>query len=392
MPKPIKHITVACYTHPELYPPVLSALQELSPLTTGIDVITRRMLESHWGYPDNVKLHYVNKTNYKGFGIEALPLYKKLWHFITFVQQLRRTVLKQQSDILIVHDVIPLFAAYLLQHTLRRHKIALWYHNHDVTDLSKAGKFSIMGIAARFEAKAFKTLYIFSLPARERLTYFPSSSLRTAPIVIPNYPLKRFYDVKVTHRELTGTIKMVFQGSIGAGHGLEALIEILNSPINDKRLELHMVGKVLSPYLKTLQELATSFNVSKHLYYHGMQPFAELPEFLAGFDVGLAIHEPYNVTYATGGSASNKIYEYAACGLPVLLLDNPHYRGYLGHLRWAYFTQISSEALRAAITKMDLEFGNAALAARADFEVQFNYELHFKKQLLPVLREHFFNQ
>lgn len=387
----MSHITVACYTHPELYPPVLSAIQELSPLTEGIEVITRDMLDSHWNYPANVSLYYVNKTGYKGFEIETIPVYKKLWHFISFVKQIQQSIIKHKSQVLIVHDVIPLFAAYMLRHMLKKHRVALWYHNHDVTDLSKAGKLTVMGIAARFEHKAFNNIDLFTLPAQERLAYFPIHILANTAVVIPNYPLKQFYKAAVKTGAPKNTIKLVFQGSIGPGHGLEDLIGILNTPINGKQPELHLVGKVRPPYLKKLEDLAVGQGVSARLYYHGMKPFAKLPEFLVGFDIGLAIHEPYNITYATGGSASNKIYEYAACGLPVLLLDNPHYRSYLGHLSWAFFTGLTQAELTNAIAQMDAMYPTAASAARSDFEEQFNYELHFRKQLYPVISQLFFN-
>jgi glycosyltransferase involved in cell wall biosynthesis len=361
-------------------------LQELSPLTTGIDVITRRMLESHWGYPDNVKLHYVNKTNYKGFGIEALPVYKKLWHFITFVQQLRRTVLKEQSCILIVHDVIPLFAAYLLRDFLKRRGVKLWYHNHDVTDRKRAGQWTLMGIATKFEAKAFPLLDCFSLPAKERLIYFPIQILKYKPLIIPNYPLKRFYKQTILVSNPNNTLKLVYQGSIGPGHGLETVISILNTKIRGKQLELHLVGKIRPAYKAKLMELALQYKVTEYFKDHGMQPFVNLPKYLSQFDVGLAIHEPYNVTYATGGSASNKIYEYAACGLPVLLIDNDHYKSYLAAYKWAFFTSLEKETLINVIEKVVETNHEARTAALKDFQSTLNYEVAFAANIDTIKR------
>lgn len=387
MTKPIKHITVACYTHPELYPPVLSALDQLARYTDGIDLLTRRMLDSHWRYPENVRVHYINKVNYKGFGIEQRPMWQKLWHFRSFVRGLKRFLIDHDSQVLMVHDVIPLYAAYLLRATLKKRGITLWYHNHDVTDKSKAGTYSLMGIAAKFEPKAFEYIDIFSLPASERLQYFPVHLLPSKPIVVPNFPLKRFYKFTTDSATPKHVIKLVFQGSIGAGHGLEALIKLLSTPINGKQLELHLVGKVRPVYLEALEALVLQAGVTTQFYYHGMQAFAKLPEFLAQFDVGLAIHEPYNVTYATGGTASNKIYEYAACGLPVLLFDNAHYRGYLEAYQWTYFTDGSLLSLTNSLSAIDQAYTQSSEAARLDFEQEFNFESRFETLIAPILKQ-----
>lgn len=386
MAKPFKHILVATYAHPELYPPILSAVDQLSRETDSIDIVTRKMLESKWEYPLNVKLNYVNQGNFKGFEIEQITLWKKITHFIAFIKTIKRLAICKKTDILMVHDVIPLYAAFLLKATLKKRGIKLWYHNHDVTDKQKTGKYSLMGLAARFEHKAFRYINLFTLPAKERLVYFPINKLKLLPLIVPNYPLQSFYKARAL-RPLKTDLKLVFQGSIGPGHGLEALIPLLSTPINDRKVELHLVGKVRTPYLDTLKSLANQYGVASQFFYHGMQSFATLPEFLSQFDVGIAIHQPYNVTYATGGSASNKIYEYAACGFPVILFDNHHYKAYLGQFEWTFFTDLTKESLSDVLADISNSYNNYATAARIDFETRFNFETMFQKTVIPEVKK-----
>ncbi|MEM6515881.1 MAG: glycosyltransferase [Bacteroidota bacterium] len=383
----IKHITVASYAHPELYPPILSALEGLSGQVGQIKVITRNTLISKWTYPKNVEIAYVNKKAYYGFGIEHISIGKKIKHFFRFVKMIKSSVIRNSSEILIVHDIIPLFTAYLLRRLLKSRNIKLWYHNHDVADQTKSGKYSLMGIAARFEDKAFKEIDLFTLPSKERLKYFPIERLNSSPIVLPNYPLLSFYsedEIKTVHKD-QHVIKLVFQGSIGAGHGLEDIIPLLADNIEGKKLELHLVGKIREPYLKLLNNLANEHGVVDYFKYHGIKSFADLPKYLSQFDVGLAIHKPYNVTYTTGGTASNKIYEYAACGLPVVLFDNNHYRDYLEQFEWTYFTDVSESSLLKVFSKLKNNLDRDSKKARQDFELSFNFELSFKRYLEPVL-------
>lgn len=386
MAKPIHHITLLIYGHPELYPPTLSAIEELSKVTDKIDVITRNMLLSKWTYPENVQLHYINKEQFIGFEIETIPLLKKASHFITFLKMARKLVIANRSNILLVYDAIPLYAASLLRNTLNNSNTKLWYHNHDITDLKNAGRFSLMSMSAKREAKAIKNVDFFSLPAKERLVHFKNLPILLTPMVIPNYPYKAFY----SKHQKTGwlerdRIKLLYQGSIGGGHGLEEIIESLPETIGGKILELHLVGKIRAGYLEDLQKKAELEGVSTQLFYHGMKAFAELPEFLSQFDIGLAVHKPYNITYATGGSASNKIYEYAALSMPVILYDNDHYRDYLGHNDWAFFTDLSKESLIGVFEGIYHHYSTLSKSAYNDFETVFNFETVFKPMVHKLL-------
>lgn len=391
MDKPfeLKHITVATYAHPELYPPILSAVDQLSRITEYIDIITRNTLKSQWQYPNNVRVNYVNEKQYEGFEIEKIATHLKLYHFFKYVFMIRKILKDKHSKLLIVHDVIPLFAAYLLKHFLNRKGIKLWYHNHDVTDRTKSGNYSLMGIASKYEKKAFGYIDIFTLPSKERLEYFPIDQLKIPPIILPNYPLEAFYSkaYKTTKDRHSDTIRLVFQGSIGNGHGLEEIIGILNQKINGKSLELHLIGKLREAYLKKTQALVAENNVKAQFEYHGMKPFAKLPVILSQFDIGIAIHKPYNITYSTGGTASNKIYEYAACGMPVLLFDNEHYRTYLGERTWTFFTDLTNESLIATLEIIDNDITKFSELAYSDFQSQFNFETVFQDRLVPLLKE-----
>ena len=385
--KTINHITVLIYAHPELYPPTLSAIEELSQIADTIDVVTRNMLTSKWEYPSNVRVNYINKKKYEDFEIENISFALKIIHFLKFLIMSYTLIRKSKSQIVLAYDAIPLYVAHLLKATLKKQDSLLWYHNHDVTDLSKANYFSIMSIASRKQDRAIQDISMFSLPSKERLEYFKNIPKEVNPIIIPNYPLKKVYSKHIKKEiKTTSRLKLVYQGSIGKGHGLESIIKILNQPINNKSLELHLVGKIRAPYLQQLNALAKQNGVLDRFEYHGMEPFTQLPAFLSGFDVGIAIHKPYNITYATGGSASNKIYEYAAVGLPVLLFDNEHYRSYLGDNNWSFFTDLTHDSLINSLMAIHDSFSLASLAARKDFLEKYNYGNCFQK-IKPLLIE-----
>jgi hypothetical protein len=81
------------------------------------------------------------------------------------------------------------------------------------------------------------------------------------------------------------------------------------------------------------------------------------------------------------GTASNKIYEYAAVGLPVILFDTPHFRRHLGSREWAFFTDLSEASPLAVLGQIVERYEAASATAIRDFEQEFNYERVF----VPVL-------
>ncbi len=105
-----------------------------------------------------------------------------------------------------------------------------------------------------------------------------------------------------------------FSQTIGPGRGLESFLcalKIVKVPI-----ELHLLGNV-SPSFKN--ELIELVNRNFPLFFHELISNAELPEFIARFDVGLALDlkEPQSRNY----TITNKFFQYLQSGLPVIATD-----------------------------------------------------------------------
>ena len=100
-------------------------------------------------------------------------------------------------------------------------------------------------------------------------------------------------------------------------------------------------------------------------------------------DIGIGINMNKDAISSTLGTASNKIYEYAASGLPVLLSDSVQYRRYLDKYEWAFFSDGSADSLKENIELILKDLPHLASAARRDFEQSLNFEDVFQ----PVLQE-----
>jgi hypothetical protein len=80
----------------------------------------------------------------------------------------------------------------------------------------------------------------------------------------------------------------------------------------------------------------------------------------------------------TLGTASNKIYEYAALGLPVILYDNAHFRETLGQYNWAFFTNTEPESYRQCLHRIISDYPSLSKQAFEDFKSKLCYEHNFE--------------
>ena len=212
-----------------------------------------------------------------------------------------------------------------------------------------------------------------------RKKYFQLTNLKGKYFFLPNFPSKRFYSRFKTCNIDKSTIKLIYQGAVNGGHGLELCLEMCTRKINGKKVELHVAGPSNKPYLKHLRDLAEQYKVSSQFYYHGLIPYNSLPHLTSSCQIGIGINIPSRIIYKTGGTASNKIYEYAALGLPVLYYDDAHYKEHLKSFEWAKPVKLNLLSLNNVIEEVDLNYEKLSFEANNAFLERLNFEVNFEK-------------
>lgn len=102
-----------------------------------------------------------------------------------------------------------------------------------------------------------------------------------------------------------------FSQTIGAGRGLELLVEALN--LVEEGVEIHLRGNIDQLYQTILKNSLSSIH---ELYFHPLIANTYIVGDMSNYDIGLALepNEPLN-KYLT---SSNKIFHYLTGGLPVI--------------------------------------------------------------------------
>jgi hypothetical protein len=193
-------------------------------------------------------------------------------------------------------------------------------------------------------------------------------------MIIPNFPPAYLYRFQKEYAP-KDIIKLVYPGSnISHMHGIEEIIPILNNRVNEKDLHLYLVGTIKSNYKQTLLEIAEAHNTTDKLFFVDRMPYIRMQEEMIKYDIGVAVNKPMNITYETGGTAANKIYEFPASGLPSIFYDNKHYRTYFKNYIWSFFSNLTENSLIDCIQQIDMNYMILSSSARKDYLLSFTFE------------------
>ena len=381
--KNLRQILIGIYFHPEAYPPTLNAIGELADCFEKVDVIHRPHLKGSWQYPSNVKTKapgdFISSAEQ-----ERASLPRKIGFYLQFLWGFFTLCITRKPEVILVYDGMSMLAYHLVRPFLFfRHKI--WYHNHDVIEPKLLRKFSIGWFAEKAEKTAFRYLDFFSLPSKERLQYFPMDVFKGVFFYIPNYPAVRFYQSFYKKRELTQPLKLIFQGSIGPYHGIEEIIPMLKVPIRGYTLNLVLKGFCDPEYKSQCEAKAAALGVSDQLIFKGLTPYKEVPQVSSECHIGIAILAKQDLMNKTLGTASNKIYEYAAVGLPVIYYNSSDFVTHLGRFSWAIPADLTGESIQKAIETIIAGYTTLSEAANADFRKNLNFEAGFS-EVVSALR------
>jgi glycosyltransferase involved in cell wall biosynthesis len=379
----MKRIVVAIYYDPDFYPPTINAIINLSKKCEELVVVTRNHSAVDFPYPGNVKLIKIGKQ-ISVLASEKKNILHKIFSFLNFTFVLFSNTSSKDAGLLVIYDAIPLFSFQLFKKFISSNK-TIWYHNHDMPNTHQVRKYSIGWFASKYEYQTMENINYFSLPSDDRLVYYPKWKDMNRYLSIPNYPSINVYQNNQVSKFINDEVRIIFQGTIGEEHALEELISILNEKIDGKSLRLILKGGVRPHYKRLLVEHAEKCNVSDKVEWIGLGAYCELPALTSTCHIGIAIYMGTDKVRLTLGTASNKIYEYAASGLPVILYDNAQFRKYLEKSPWAFFTDGTAGSLKKCIEQILKDYNNLSLNARESFEANLNFEHAFSKVLEKVI-------
>ena len=147
--------------------------------------------------------------------------------------------------------------------------------------------------------------------------YFETKYSICRPTVITNCPMKNTLPLK---EKTQGVFEVVYQGLMVRGRGYEEFANAAKYLPEGICLKLRGYGS-LEQQLRTMVKKE---NLSEKVLFDQPVEVAELVQAASASHVGAVLTRPVNLNFLL--SVSNKVFEYAAAGLPVIMSDVPEHR------------------------------------------------------------------
>jgi glycosyltransferase involved in cell wall biosynthesis len=143
-------------------------------------------------------------------------------------------------------------------------------------------------------------------------------------------------------------------------------------------------GEMRPPsFLDDLMESARSLRIAEKVSYEGfvLAPLDVVIRRTMESSAGLVLYQAATINERHMGSATNKLFEYAARGIPVVVPDRQSFRDFLAGEEWVECADPGSgESIAKALMRIFTdpnEYAAKCRAARRAFEEKYNYERVF---------------
>ncbi len=369
-----KRILYVQYTNPGAYPPLHHSSRMLA--RAGWDVLC---LGTGAFGTDELQIDTcpgirVRRLRFKGPGLR-----QKL-HYALFCFWCLAWAVRFRPSWVYASDMLACPAALLIRMLCQ---ISLIYHEHDAPAVSNEqhGLMSRFQLALRRVCARVASACV--LPNAERARIFSSEQGVANTVVIWNCPARD--EIGTAREPLEGPVRLLYHGSLSPEllplTAIDALAELPQS------ISLELVGYETAGtrgYINTFREHAAERGVAHRVNYRGPLSRRELMEFCRNCDAGLAVFSPGeanpNLTNLVG--ASNKVFDYLAGGLPVILPASSEWDETLVKAGYGIAARSTSahdlaDAIRGLCTNPS-RLRAMGEAGRRKIRTEWNYEQQFK--------------
>jgi glycosyltransferase involved in cell wall biosynthesis len=378
------HLQGIFYGNPDYYPPMINAATVLEDhkITQHIvctDFTTPLWQQAPIEYPEGTRITRITRRwqnsllNYADFCLQVLRLTDR------------------RSDWITAYDMHAFLPARLTAWLLNKR---LLYHSHDYVENS-AKLLPNAFVIKQFERSFARTADIVVVPDRERASVMARElKLKTEPLIVANSALTapdtRNSQLQVILRQLGKSFdKIVFRpGRVGRGHAID--VTIRSMPMWDNpQWGFVVMGPGEESDKRWLEQVAAEVGVSDRFVLLPAVSYTQVLDFTSGATLGHGLYEPVHFNHRYPTLASNKIMEYIAAGLPLLLSTSKGNQALVDRYHNGLIVPPDSpRAIAAAVNRIlgsDALADQLAAGSRRAFRDEFNYEHQYRPVIERLL-------
>lgn len=230
----------------------------------------------------------------------------------------KEAIIACAPDVIHANDLNALIPAYAAS---RKLKCRLVYDSHEINTDNYTGKKnrSLWVYYHAMESRLVHKVDLMVSVSHAASDYFAQEYHIQKPMVITNCALAS-ENVSQPAEKNEG-FEVLNHGGFYAGRGYDLMVEA--APLLKEYPEIRLALRGFGSIENQLHKRAEDLNATNVVFYPKVK-VEELIPLAAGSMVGVAITEPVCLNFKL--SVSNKLFEYAAAGLPVIMSDIPEHR------------------------------------------------------------------
>jgi glycosyltransferase involved in cell wall biosynthesis len=376
-------LLITIYANPDYYPPTVYAVRLLS-CYFAVHILCRNMDQPFQEWPPEVTIErfgeYASARAKEGANAAA-----KLIEYAKFAARTRVLIKQMRPAAIYSYDPYA-FVATMLGRVGRR-PLPVIFHSHELPETQNLSWGALENWVVRAALISTKSADAVVFPEKNRARHWltAAADLRV-PTIVPNCPDQRYFPAPADWSDTIAARyrarEAVYVGYASADNGH---LDALRALAMTDGIRMRVIGGFRPEFEASFNELARELRVNERLSVDGWLALDELRARASRASVGLSIYKPVTKSLEYVASASNKLFEYAAMGLPVIVPNRENYRDFLGDAEWVTYADVEQpESFARALTSIfdDRErYVAMSRAARGAFETEYNYERVFE----PVL-------
>lgn len=233
-------------------------------------------------------------------------------------KMVRDAIIEEKPDLIHANDLNALIPAYAAKRKLHC-KLIYDSHEINVENYTTEGRSPLAGIMRMIEKYMVNHIDLMVCVSNAASDYFASEYGIRKPMVVTNCSLRKetLSETSEKHKEF----EILNHGQFYPGRGYEEMVEAaeLLTQYPGVRFCVRGFGKLE----QSMREHVIDKSLNNFIFYPPVNVEQLIPE-AAHSHVGVAITKPICLNFKL--SVSNKLFEYAAAGLPVIMSDIPEHR------------------------------------------------------------------
>lgn len=372
-------ILMVTYSDPDIYSPIINSARLLS----------------RNGYQVHILGYYRGRANTVDYGDGIFlirgndppgnwpdTIIKKIAGFYNLKRKIAQLLRTNFYCLVIGHDSIGFWAVAKI---CLPAKIPIIYHCHDFVHFSKSCVFNLKfsNIIASVSSKLSRSANAVIFPEQSRAAWATLTWRLSCPVlVVANAPLKQPLRKSDTLKKMF--IKNGFEpeyiivrkGAISFDHGLKETIEAMALCPSNWGLALIGYGDI-----NGIRELAKKNGVDRQIIFTGFIPYDSTWDLISSADVGLSIYRPSDINTIMLATASQKVFEYMACGIPSIAYGKFDFLNLARETSAIYIiNSITSEVIADGLKEVlsnKAAYNNFCVNAHIAHSNIFNYEVQY---------------